>query len=140
MTSRHAASPRWSRTGLPAWCGVKLADGRECRKRAGPFGACEDHADPACRPRVPACLDPLCFGDYYRAWLVERGREPVLPDDLQRFLWWWRTTPTVDKVEVPWPMDLDRLKTWWLVWCRVARRERLIPFDLALFIEWWQVS
>ena len=140
MTARRPVIPRWSRSGLRTICGVKLPDGRECRKRAGPFGGCEDHADPARRLRVPATLDPLCFGDYYQAWLRERGREPVLPDDLQRFLSWWRTLPAVDKMPVPWSLDLYQLRNWWLIWCRLTGHERLIPFDLTLFTEWWMVT
>ncbi|MFH1330985.1 MAG: hypothetical protein ABIJ48_10095 [Actinomycetota bacterium] len=61
MTARRTVSSRRSGWGLPTVCGVKLGDGRECLKRAGPFGSCEVHADPAIRPRVPATLDPLCF-------------------------------------------------------------------------------
>jgi hypothetical protein len=119
---------------------VKLPDGRECRRRAGPFGGCDQHEDPARRPRVPACLDPLGFGDYYLAWLRERGREPVVPDDLREFLHWWRGLPTVHGIELRWSMDQYQLRNWWLVWRRHTGREVLIPFDLSLFCEWWKVA
>ncbi|MFH1331543.1 MAG: hypothetical protein ABIJ48_12980 [Actinomycetota bacterium] len=140
MSARRAASPRWSRSGLPTVCGVKLPDGRECMKRAGPFGACDAHSDWRQRPRVPATLDPLCFGDCYLAWLRGRGREPVIPDDLGRFLGWWRTLPTVDKIPVPWSMDLYQVQVRWRTWCRLTGHPRLIPFDLTLFCEWWKVT
>jgi hypothetical protein len=139
-TARRRRAVGWSRSGLPTICGVKLADGRECLKRAGPFGTCDDHADPARRPRVPAVLDAFWFARHYRAWLAERGRDPVIPGDLDRFLSWWERLPTVDGIPVPASMDLHRLKGWWLTWCRLTGHERLIPFDLSLFTEWWRVA
>jgi len=140
VTARRLASPKSSGAGLPTMCGVKLPDGRECRRRAGPFGACEEHADPARRPWVPSRLSPERFEQFYLFWLKEQGRERVLPDDLQRFLCWWSTYPVVNKVQVPFTMDIYRLQNWWLVWCRLSSHERLTPFDLTLFMEWWKVT
>ena len=139
--TNHRQLPRsWSRSGLPNICGVKLPDGRECMRRAVGLGTCDDHADPAKRPRVPATLGPEWFARWYGVWLEEHGREPAIPPDLQRFLAWWARPPTVDGGPVPWSMDLYQIQTWWLVWCRLTGHERLIPFDLTRFCEWWKVT
>lgn len=130
----------WSRSGLPTICGVKLPDGRECRAKAGPFGACEWHSDPAQRPKMPATLDPAWFAQWYLHWLEQQGREPVIAEDTQGFLQWWAAHPIIDKVQVPFQMDLHRLKAWWLIWCRVTGQERVIPFDISRFCEYWLVT
>ena len=140
MTACRVASPTWSPSGLPTTCGVKCRDGRPCPQRAGPFGACDEHADWTRRPEVPALLDPEWFERWYRFWLQERGRQAVLPEDLQRFLRWWATHPIVDKMQVPFSMDLYQLKNWWLVWCHRTGHPWLIPFELTLFCEWWMVT
>ena len=140
VTTRRQLPRGFSRSGLPTICGVKLADGRECMSRAVGLGTCDDHADPAKRPRVPATLGPEWFARWYVVWLEEQRRDPVLPEDLQRFIKWWDGHPEVDGTRIRSSLDLYGVKNWWLVWCGLARHERLVPFDLALFCEWWKVT
>jgi len=137
---RRGAGIRLTRSGLPTTCGVKLPDGRECRAKAGPFGACDEHADPAKHPRISAVLGPDWFRACYLTWLREQGREPVIPEDTEAFLGWWGRYPTANGVQVPYSMDLYQLREWWLVWCRLTGRPVLYPFDLSLFVEWWRVT
>lgn len=137
---RRTRGRPYSRSGLPVICGVKLPDGRRCMARVEPCGRCKGHADLSCCPKMPADMTPDNFELWYRTWLEEQGREPILPQPTGEFLGWWRWFPTTPYGEAPFSMDLYQVRAWWLVWCGLAGRERLLPFDLTRFCEHWRAS
>jgi hypothetical protein len=99
VASRRAGIRRWSRSGLPFGCGVKLPNGEECRVRT--LGPCSRYSDPDQCPRVPICLTPDRVPYYYRTWLRENGREQVLPDNPRVFLRWWDHLQWLDEERPP---------------------------------------
>jgi len=140
VTTRRAEGCRYSRSGLPLTCGAKLPDGTECERRTVSQGACAQHGDPATRLMVPVSMPPSMFRGFYHVWLKTQQREPVIPDDLERFLQWWARSPDVDGVRVPLWVKWSEIKELWLHWCRLSGHPDVVPFDLSLFCAWWQVT